>query len=681
MIRRFSDDFSVWERFLQTGPSDRFYLPLEDYFLRRGVDLTDAQVDRFREWAFSVFDPFGTLYQAAFPGRLRRAGGEYYTPEAMARELLESALDESGFDAVSEKNEPFSDLNFDRKNGQKIGRNNGRKSGRNLLTESPISSIPSILDPSCGSGRFLLCAFDYFRSRGVPAAAILPRLAGFDVNALSLLTARANLALELAKRGDLDAIVRSGPALRLIRRDVVVDPPTDTDGAIPPFDLLIGNPPWIHWDRLPAAYRRATEPLWRRYGLFNLSGSRSRLGGGKKEFAGLFLLAAADRFLKPGGVLASVIPMSLLKSGASGEGFRRLGGEVGQLAFRRIDDYSAAKPFAPLGTVAATILLRKGEAARFPVPGRVWVRRGEKFEVAEMILAEPSEPNRRESALKFTRCSPAACVEKKSGGPALETTGRTNQALFSERIARLGVNTAGANGLFWLVPADDGGAVVGPAVLMRNQPALGKRPFPEREVRLESELLFPLLRWRDVGPFSADPSVWLLMPHDARRRRGLDERTLTERFPLTRAYLAPFEEELRARAAYRRWSPNGPFWSLFNICADSLAPRKVVWRRMDRVLTAAAVLPDDRFGGKPILPQETLSFIPVDTDEEADYYAALLNSDAVRERAASVSLAGSKGFGSPSLFRLLELEAFDPTRPAHRRMADEGRARRNDARL
>lgn len=687
------DESLLWPDDAQKEAFDRFYFPLEEDFLRRNVDWTDLEAADLRRWSFSAFDPFGTLYQSVFDPVKRRRLGEFYTPEALVAALIDSTVQTARFEAFSPAVLAHDSSSGATNDFASIPAQNdavfGQKNGQGFLPNP--AAIPSVLDPACGSGRFLIAWFRRLKASGFSATQILPRLAGFDINRLSVFTARANLSLEWAKSGEKFPL----RTLSIHQRDALGDVADVNRDESDRFDLLIGNPPWIHWDRLPESYRREIEPLWRRFGLFNLSGGRSLLGGGKKEFAGLFILATAARFLKSNGWLAAVIPLALLKSGASGEGFRRLGGDKSaRMALYRVDDYSNAKPFAPLGTVAATIVLRRGESTRFPVPGRFWTRTKADFRVVGTFRAVPSEPHRPESTLKFIPDSPkhpdgdasahdsqgeggplfAGCLSHNSEEGVAQNGART---LFDRPIARLGVNTAGANGLFWLVPADRVAANAlergDPTAKMKNLPALGKRPFSQIEAILETALLFPLLRWRDVGPFSADPSVWLLMPHDAHKRRGIDKKSLAEQFPLTNAYLAPYKAQLLERAAYRRWSPNGPFWSLFNICADSLAPYKVVWRRMDRRLNAAAVLSDS---SRPILPQETLSFIPVKSPAEADYYAALLNSDTVRERAASVSLAGSKGFGSPGLFRLLNLDPFDLSRSEHQRLANEGAAQR-----
>ena len=94
----------------------------------------------------------------------------------------------------------------------------------------------------------------------------------------------------------------------------------------------------------------------------------------------------------------------------------------------------------------------------------------------------------------------------------------------------------------------------------------------------------------------------------------------------TYAYLKRFKPLLVKRAAYRRYQSDAPFYSMYNVGADSLSPRKVVWRRMDRRINAAIVETHDdpRIGRKPILCQETCVEIALSSEQEAFYLLAEL---------------------------------------------------------
>ena len=65
----------------------------------------------------------------------------------------------------------------------------------------------------------------------------------------------------------------------------------------------------------------------------------------------------------------------------------------------------------------------------------------------------------------------------------------------SDYIAHLGANTGGANGVYWLEllgPADGG-------IRVRNIPQKGKTDVDLVEAVIEPDLLYPLLRWRDIA--------------------------------------------------------------------------------------------------------------------------------------------------------------------------------------
>ncbi|MBQ9126209.1 MAG: hypothetical protein IJY15_00440, partial [Thermoguttaceae bacterium] len=208
---------------------------------------------------------------------------------------------------------------------------------------------------------------------------------------------------------------------------------------------------------------------------------------------------------------------------------------------------------------------------------------------------------------------------------------------------------------------------------------VGRRKVATVETQVESALVFPLLRWRDVDEFVARrPTTAILLPQDPARRRGIDDATMRRDFPAALAYLSRFETTLRDRAAYRKFQSRAPFWSLYNVDEATFAPIKVVWRRMDSTIRAA-VVSFDAERRRPIIPQDTLSTVAVATLDEADYLAAVLNSTPVRRRVAASSVAGSKSFGSPGAFAALGVPRFTPTSPLCRALAEFGRRRREEA--
>jgi len=60
-----------------------------------------------------------------------------------------------------------------------------------------------------------------------------------------------------------------------------------------------------------------------------------------------------------------------------------------------------------------------------------------------------------------------------------------------------------------------------------------------------------------------------------------------------------------------------------------LKPFKLVWQRMGSKLNASVVssLKNDYIEEKPVIPQETIIFVPFEDEKEAHYVCSVLNSN------------------------------------------------------
>lgn len=598
-----------------------------DFFPSFPVDLFRELSSAATEFAPIVVDDdpatgadlFQEFYQALFPRQVRHALGEYYTPGWLA----DLVLDESGWSG-----EP----------------------GRRLL------------DPTCGSGVFLLKALRAVRTRWEQGGRQLSptelcrhaaqNVVGFDVNPLAVLTARANYTLAIRDW------IEPGFKAPIWRRDVILDPACEEAA----FDFVVGNPPWIAWDHLPTGYRQATMPLWQQYGLFTLSANDARHGGAKKDLSLLLTYACADRYLRAGGRLGFVITQTAFQSHAAGDGFRRfrLGESGSPLAVLRVHDMVAMRPFSGAANWTSVLILEKGRPTSYPVPYLKWLpaatrakRSGQQPDaVRQAYEARPADPTRPGSPWLLVPQGLRG-LEKLSGA--------------SDYEAHLGANTGGANAVYWLevLAADPAG------VRVRNVAGRAKHTVDSTELVIEPELVYPLIRWGDLDRWRARPSACLLLAQEPATRRGIDESQMQARYPRAYAYLLRFRALLERRAAYRRYQCQGPFYSMYNIGPYTVAPWKVVWRRMDRRLRAAVVGPRPLpgLGVRCAVPQETCVLVAVDSPDEAHYLCALMNSSLATLLARSSSVDGGKGFGTPGMLDHLGLRRFDPARPLHRELA------------
>ncbi len=434
------------------------------------------------------------------------------------------------------------------------------------------------------------------------------------------------------------------------------------------FDYVVGNPPWINWEHLPDGYRNATKSLWVRYGLFPHRGMDVILGKGKKDIAMLMAYVTMDRFLKPGGRLGFVITQSLFKTSGAGQGFRRfrLGENGDPIRVVHVDDMVALNPFEGASNRTAVMVLEKGKLNRYPVPYTVWRKKGrarftydsslEEVKAATRTLnffAEPVDPEDPSSPWLTASKAALRAVRKVLGKSAY--------------TAHAGVYTGGANAVYWvkIVRKREDGLVV-----VRNIAKGAKRQVPEVTEAIEPDLLYPLLRGRDVQRWQAQPSAFILMVQDPKTRRGIDEEKLRERYPQTWRYLKRFEpilRERRSRGVSDMLEQGAAFYTMFAVGDYTFAPWKVVWRYVATDFIVAVASPR---GDKPIVPNEKLMLIACDSSKEAFYLCGVLNSSPVRFGVRSFFVETQI---APHVIRRFNIPRYNSANPAHQMLAEASR--------
>jgi methylase of polypeptide subunit release factors len=402
------------------------------------------------------------------------------------------------------------------------------------------------------------------------------------------------------------------------------------------FDLVAGNPPWVNWDNLPEDYRDNTKPIWTRHGLFPHGGMDTILGKGKKDISMLMAYEVCDALLKNSGRLGFVITQSVLKTG-SGQGFRKfklVGGA--SLAVGHVDDMVDLQPFEAATNRTSVVILEKGRPNSYPVAYTIWQKtvRGkrvgydltlpEAWEITRRLnyVAEPVDGRDETSAWLTARRKAVRALRKMSGQ--------------SDYEAHEGVNTGGANGIYWLTIIQER---KDETVLVQNLTDGAKRKVEQITAALEEDFVFPLVRGRDIQRWHAHPSAHILMVQDVNARRGIEEATLQASYPKTWAYLKHFERDLRNRAAFKRFFTRkqkgqvietGPFYSMFDVGEYTLAPWKVVWKYIAAEFTCSVLAPPHGSDGKICIPDHRLIAVECQGPGEAFYVAGVLNSVSCR---------------------------------------------------
>ncbi|MEN2993338.1 MAG: DNA methyltransferase [Bacteroidia bacterium] len=406
--------------------------------------------------------------------------------------------------------------------------------------------------------------------------------------------------------------------------------------AVGQFDYIVGNPPWINWEHLPDKYRQNLAPLWSKYELFPHKGFAAILGKSKDDISTLMTYVVADKLLKEGGRLGFVITQSNFKTIGGGKGFRRFRLPDGTpLKVQEVQDLSSFQPFEGASNRTATIVLEKGKPTTYPVTYIFWRKRPYVNFTPDSLLEEVKEATERSELLAEPidpqdPTSPWLTLRKEAHQAVRKVAGS------STYTARAGAYTGGTNGVFWIEIMDkrpDG------LIIVQNLTEDAKIKVGKVTEVIEPDLVYPLLRGRDVQRWQAKPSAWIILTH----RKGMGLKAIPENemqltYPHTYGYLKHFESMLRARAAFKRYFTRkdkksghivetGPFYSMFNVGDYTFAPWKVVWQYISSDFTVAVVGSSE---GKPIVPNEKVMLIPCRNSEEAHYLCALLNSSVVR---------------------------------------------------
>ncbi|HEY79633.1 MAG TPA: N-6 DNA methylase, partial [Caldilineae bacterium] len=352
-----------------------------------------------------------------------------------------------------------------------------------------------------------------------------------------------------------------------------------------PFDYVVGNPPWINWESLPQGYRRQVAPLWQHYALFQHKGFDAILGKAKDDLSALMTYVAADRYLKEGGKLAFVITQSVWKTAGGGQGFRRfrLGEDGLFLRVLHVDDLSSLQVFEGASTRTSVFVLQKGAPTRYPVPYTFWKKttRGKGLDYDSTLDEVMSQTKRLQFHAQPVGASDPTSAWLTARRKALDAVRKVLGQ--SDYRARAGVTTW-ANAVYWLeilAGRPDGLLVV------RNVTEGAKRKVEAITTELEPDLVYPLLRGRDVRRWQATPTYHILLTHrQGERLNAIPEREIQLHYPKSWAYLKRFEGPLRERSGFKRYFTRkrgkqvietGPFYSMFNVGDYTFAPWKVVW--------------------------------------------------------------------------------------------------------
>ncbi|MGB9878107.1 MAG: Eco57I restriction-modification methylase domain-containing protein [bacterium] len=431
------------------------------------------------------------------------------------------------------------------------------------------------------------------------------------------------------------------------------------------FDFVVGNPPWIMWQYLSREYREATQGLWENYGLTKIGQSRNVLIRGRRDFSMLFTYASADYYLKDGAKLGFLITQEVFKSKGAGEGFRRFQlGEGKYLKVLKAHDLVSIQPFEGATNKTAAIILKKGEQTKYPVPYIVWVKKKGAGKIAtDKSLDEvlPLLQKKRYTARPIGSMVGAWQTQLPRTG-SLANVGGVNYYK-----AHIGV-VVSPYSVFWL---DVKRLLSNNDLLVENLNTEGKIKTPKIEAIIEQDLVFPAVRSVDINKWQARAGIYVIITHPP-SQIPYKEEVMKSKWPKTFNYLLNFKSILEKMALYKHFHKpvGGPFYGQRNIGSHVFANYKVVWKRQADELVAAVVsYQNTLFGYKTVVCLDPATLISTNSEAEAHYLCAIINSKPVRDFIKSFSSAG-RGFGTPSVMEHIAIPKFDPQNPLHQKLAE-----------
>lgn len=436
-------------------------------------------------------------------------------------------------------------------------------------------------------------------------------------------------------------------------------------------DFIVGNPPWVRWSRLPVQYRSRVKRFCENYGLVS---GRGYSGGIESDISTVLVFSAVDNWLKEGGRVGVLITWTVFKAN-SARGFRlgKLPDESG-IMVDGIEDLSRLKPFADAanetGIYIGTKVGKSTKTIYEEIPCRTWYpKKGGRIEPS-LTLPE---------VLEMVEIRDWIAAPIADFGSPLYTGDREDffsvkrlqgESVYLNLARRGTVNDLSR--VYW-VKIERYSSSTNRALIrtLRNDELPKARAVLETHgAWVEADLLFPLIRGRNVGRYSFEFDGWYqLIPNKHYSKVDEEEHFIAE-FPAAYQYFSQYQDSLIERATYRRYLKNLPSYSIYCIGDYSFSPYKVVWpEQQDPKRFRAAVISDTTdsiIPNKVLVPDHKLYFVGSDDRTMVHYLCAVLNSRPARKWLGGFLL--KKQIGT-SIFEYIRVPEFDPMNSDHLELA------------
>lgn len=466
----------------------------------------------------------------------RKRDGVVYTPDYIARFIVSETLGAHLTEAFSDIVRAHARVGADLSDYSAIPWR--RKSAELEAWQAYRDRLKTlrIVDPACGSGVFLIMAFDFLKAEltrvndkikdllpkaehygdlleYVPDSDILTNnLFGVDVNVESVEIAKLSLWIKTARRGkvldSLDTSLRVGDSLIEDSNFAYLNHAFTWETAFPGvfaeggFDVVLGNPPYVRMEFL-----KALKPyLEKRYEVVS---DRADLY--------CYFFERGLRLLKPGGRLGFISSNTFLKTG-SGKPLRQY--LLGEATLEGVVDFGDLQVFEGVTTYPAILTMKRGAAPRG-------------HELRFWKLDALPETNFQAAWEKAAGTYPQAAL----GAGSWELENPALRALRDKiRTGRKTLKDVYGAPLYGIKTGLNAAFVIDNAT---------KERLCAQDPK-SADLLKPFLEGKDLKRWRAEPrGLWLI--YIPKNRINIDD------YPAIRDWLQPFKDALEARATKQEW--------------------------------------------------------------------------------------------------------------------------------
>ncbi|WP_332398875.1 Eco57I restriction-modification methylase domain-containing protein [Vibrio metschnikovii] len=433
------------------------------------------------------------------------------------------------------------------------------------------------------------------------------------------------------------------------------------------FDVIVGNPPWVRWSKLPELYRSRVKPTCEHYGIFSKT---KRHGGNELDISAMITYTVTDKWLKENGKLAFVLTGTLFKNPSSA-GFRTFKIEPNNessfyLQPLEVDDMKPLKPFEDASNHTSVAIFEKiSTSPKYPVPYFVWnPKKGHKKAISatnslQSVLAT-LDSNRNEAFPVADEGSPWAILPP---GRFSAIKYLSNRCDWTQ--GRKGITTD-LNGVYFIPVIQNNGDLV----QIESRPEAGKKDIgPKRTLWVEPDLLYPLIKGagdfeacylKITGPTYDKDKLYTFVPNTGISNedyRIAENEIFSPKLKRTLSWFKNFEDVLLDRSTYRRQMKGAPFHAIYNIGDYTFKPWKVIWPEMSSSFYSAVAGSDDVpvVGERVFIPDHKVYYASFDDKDTAYYLCGLLNSNTVKEWIESHNVS----IQIADVFKHLNLPVFD----------------------